>query len=360
MKQLTEKHISFIKKSLEKILLNEFGSGYKSKVLDKPGRFNFACPICGDSLKDERKKRGNLYLNTGMFHCYNDGCPSKHLDIISFLKYFNIVVDDLDDLIFILDFINENKEIIQTKDPSDILSYGVFKTLSELSIYREELKKVVGFQEISQKHKKIWWYLNKRLLINKKENFLYYEPFEQLCFLNLYKDKIIGYQVRNFKSTAKDKYVSYNIEKIYKDYFNKDISNIQEIQKINTLSLYFGIFDVDFTKPFTIFEGPSDSFLWPKNKVALAGVEKDSNMFDDNPNARYFLDNDKAGRSIMEEKLQKKKTVFLWRKFIEDYKIKDNIKDFNDLIVWCYSNNKNAISELKNYWSNHPLDIYYV
>jgi hypothetical protein len=83
-------------------------------------------------------------------------------------------------------------------------------------------------------------------------------------------------------------------------------------------------------------------------------------MFDDNPNVRYFFDNDRVGKGIMEEKLGKKNTVFLWKKFIDDYNIKEFIKDFNDLVVWCYNNNKSAIKELKNYWSNHPLDIYYV
>ena len=37
-------------------------------------KLSFACPICGDSEKKVSKKRGNLYLDTGAYKCFNDGC----------------------------------------------------------------------------------------------------------------------------------------------------------------------------------------------------------------------------------------------------------------------------------------------
>ena len=37
-------------------------------------KLNFACPYCGDSERDPNKKRGNLYLSTQTYKCFNDGC----------------------------------------------------------------------------------------------------------------------------------------------------------------------------------------------------------------------------------------------------------------------------------------------
>ena len=47
----------------------------KQKIEEHSSRkLNFACPICGDSEKKVSKKRGNLYLDTGAYKCFNDGC----------------------------------------------------------------------------------------------------------------------------------------------------------------------------------------------------------------------------------------------------------------------------------------------
>lgn len=46
----------------------------------KPGRYNFRCPICGDSAKDKYKTRGWIFAKDGKtkFHCFNDdSCGSS-------------------------------------------------------------------------------------------------------------------------------------------------------------------------------------------------------------------------------------------------------------------------------------------
>ena len=38
---------------------------------------------------------------------------------------------------------------------------------------------------------------------------------------------------------------------------------------------------VDLSRNFTIFEGPTDALLFPNNSIALSGINKNSDMFDD-------------------------------------------------------------------------------
>jgi len=43
------------------------------------GRYTFSCPICGDSEKDRKKARGNIYLKGGnlRYHCFNCSTSSS-------------------------------------------------------------------------------------------------------------------------------------------------------------------------------------------------------------------------------------------------------------------------------------------
>ena len=59
----------------------------------------------------------------------------------------------------------------------------------------------------------------------------------------------------------------------------------------------------------------------------------------------------------MEAKLKNKKTVFMWEKLVRDYKIKEKIKDVNDLLIYCYKNKNDAIRNLDKYYTSCPLDI---
>jgi predicted RNA-binding Zn-ribbon protein involved in translation (DUF1610 family) len=51
-----------------------------------PKRLNFACPYCGDSEKVRTKKRGNVWLNTLIYRCYNCG---EEGNFTKMCKYIN-------------------------------------------------------------------------------------------------------------------------------------------------------------------------------------------------------------------------------------------------------------------------------
>ena len=75
-----------IKDKIQVILNRSFKERYRQKIDFYSNRWNFACPCCGDSSTDIRKKRGNLFLDSLSYHCYNCG---EHMGINSFLNRFD-------------------------------------------------------------------------------------------------------------------------------------------------------------------------------------------------------------------------------------------------------------------------------
>lgn len=60
---LSYEYIQFLNQKVLELLPSGF-----SRVGDK---LNFRCPLCGDSHKDPRKRRGWFYLRTGSYYCFN-------------------------------------------------------------------------------------------------------------------------------------------------------------------------------------------------------------------------------------------------------------------------------------------------
>ena len=133
-----------------------------------------------------------------------------------------------------------------------------------------------------------------------------------------------------------------------------------EIQKLNDISTLFGVLNMDFTRPVTVFEGPIDA-KFINNSLALCTVGRNVDQFADIPTIRYMFDNDKSGKNAMRELLKQGKEVFLWEKFINENELKEYpVKDLNDLILICYQNKKDAYKYINNYFSSNSLDGFYV
>jgi hypothetical protein len=76
-----------------------------------------------------------------------------------------------------------------------------------------------------------------------------------------------------------------------------------------------------------------------------------------------MFDNDLAGNRVMESKLKKRKSVFMWNKLHKDFKLQPRkvemkeIKDLNDLIEYCWKTKNEAIKKIDEYYTNNPLDL---
>ena len=359
---------SYIKGMLQKILNKEFSNKQKRKINDYHDRLNLACPYCGDSHRNIYAKRGNLYFNRLFYVCFN--CDKK-TTLDKLCKDFNEQIDPdkklemiehLDSVMTYSDYENDFLEaqfddLINLSDIEDVIS----KNLTPISdfqpikvnggVYKYLINRGIG----PELHKNIYqgkfW---------KNED----ESEWIIAMLNRRGDKILGMQIRNLKSGRRRMFKIYNYENLL-EWVNigKDVED-QDMSKMviyNKLSYYFNILNVDFSRKVTVFEGYLDSLFFP-NSIGLVGVNTDFRFLENNGfDVQYFFDNDEAGFSKSEEKINEGFPTFLWMKLFEDIVDKKNPEDpyklYNRIIK---VKDINKLAELvPNPYSKLKLDEYF-
>ena len=139
------------------------------------------------------------------------------------------------------------------------------------------------------------------------------------------------------------------VTKLYKEF--GDEKEIPE--EIESISLLFGITQLNFNLPITLFEGPFDSFLF-RNSVASAGANKE---FPIEIPLRYWFDSDETGIKKAVQYIERGEYVFLWEKLKRDIDLPYKRKwDLNDLLLYLKNNGIKA-PMFDNYFSNDPLDL---
>jgi hypothetical protein len=142
------------------VLRKEF-SDFPSKqsVSKSLNRLNICCPYCGDS-KNHRKKRGNFYLDTLTYKCYNGGC-GIFKDSISFFKDFGIYESlsggEKREIIQILD---ENKNKRNNAYGKIDFSFFVDNDFDSILIDRNEFCSKLGLIDVDKS--KIIVYIKRR------------------------------------------------------------------------------------------------------------------------------------------------------------------------------------------------------
>lgn len=344
-----------IKSLCKQVVVKEHKHGSKTMIKDMPGRISMACPYCGDSTKDEKMKRGNLYWDTLQYHCFNCG---QHANAYTFLKDHGIKLNS-DDTIEIIDYVEEHK--IESRQ-TEVLQYGAYSTIIEISPNKQELRDKLGFKDV-EIGEPAWFYLRNRMLHNKLEYFMYSPKDKRLYILNLGpNEKVIGMQSRALVKTKSSKYLTYDVLKI-KEWLGHEI-NVDEnlTESITKISTLFGILQVDMNRPVTVFEGPLDR-LFMRNSLALASVSRDTTELDEIPTIRYMFDNDKPGKNKMMQKMKRGKSVFTWEKFLNNTKMdkySNRIKDLNDLVMVAFEVKNDCLKKIEDYFSTSPLDAYYI
>jgi hypothetical protein len=348
--------IEKIEQVVSEILVREFTDSHgKQNVFRCGNRLNFSCPYCGDS-HDPRKKRGNFYLDTLAYKCYNGGC-GVFKDLISFFKdfgaYNRLSNDDKNEVKSIIDESKSKRRTIYGKVD---ISYFFENDINDVLIDRKYFMDFLKLQEISGS--KIQRYIQKRS--QKIDSRFAWDPkYEKLYLFNLTPDdKIIGLQVRNMESTkGSSKYLTYKLSGIYEKILKvEDQSLIEKSKSVDPISHVFGIGFLDFGSDVTVFEGPMDSWLW-YNSVGLCSVE---NRFPfELENIRFWYDWDRAGNEKSVELLSKGQKVFNWGKFLEENDITKNRKwDLNDLVIHLRTTGK-KIKRFEGYFTNDALDLGY-
>ncbi len=344
-----EELVAEIMPKLQTILNERFPNNpQKQKIKVYPDRLNFAAPCCGDSAKDNSKKRGNIILSGPFqmtYKCHNCGT------MMSLYNFFKRYGQDLS--LSAIDYFVSHKADASSHNVlnSDASSNYIYDTelINSYAIDREYFKSKFNLEETNIPNA-AYFYLVKRKQYDFTK-FLYQSKYKLLFLLNLTKEgNIVGLQVSHLsKSWKGPKYKTYKLSKIYSDILKED----KEVPvEIDSLSMIFNIFSIDYTKPVTVVEGPMDSFLI-QNCIATCGASKNINfMFE----MRYLFDDDVTGRKHAIEKLDEGYAVFMWDKLKQDLELPHREKwDINDLVIYC-SENKIKIPRLDKYYSNDNLD----
>lgn len=341
-------------RDLLKIVLSErFSADPRRWEIEKDrsgSRLVFCCPYCGDS-KDPKKKRGNLYLDTLHYKCYNGGC-GRYNTLVGFLKDYgvlnNLPYDEVRAMVDAAKRAEKERKIRGTMD------FFVLENYKEALIERQAFKAKLRLKECDEEIKAT---LAARHQV-VDERYLWNPWKKKLYILNLTADRnyIIGMQVRDYSGQkGVPKYTTYKLSTIWETFFRtKDEIILRKAKEIDPISTIFGFSTVDFSRVITAFEGPLDSWLCP-NSIALCSV---NNPFPfDVETRRWLLDGDKPGRSKMRELIQAGETVFLWEKFLRDHSFPQREKwDLNDVVNYVLEKGI-KIDKLDNYFSSDKWDI---
>jgi len=351
-KTLSGLSVDRVKGIVSSALLKFFGNdSQRLKVYQGGNRLNFCCPYCGDS-KDAKKKRGNLYLDTLTYKCYNGGCGVfKNLN--QFTRDFEIQSMLSSDEISEIAQISRDSTI--RKKIRNSLDYFFVENYKDILVEREDLKDKLGLMELKGTYGEKWL-LERNHIPDSK--FLWDPSRKNLYLLNLSGDetKVLGLQIRPVaKKNSGSKYYTYKLSGIYKNLLKIiDSEIILKAEEVDPISSVFGFSTVDLDSMITTFEGPLDAWLCP-NAIALCSI---NNPFPfDVTNKRWMLDGDSIGRQKAREFLEKGEQVFLWGRFIKDCDLPERSKwDLNDVVNYVRSTGK-KIKRLDNFFSSDKWDI---
>ena len=333
-------------------LLKFFGNDpQRLKIYQGGNRLNFCCPYCGDS-KDAKKKRGNLYLDTLTYKCYNGGCAVfKNLN--QFTRDFEINDMLSSDEIAEIAEISRNSTI--RKKIRNSLDYFFSENYKDILVGREEFKHALNLLEVKGTYGEKWLLERNHL---PDEKFLWDPKRRNIYLLNLSGDetKILGLQIRPIvKKNSGSKYYTYKLSGIYKNLLKETNPEIiLKAEEVDPVSSVFGFSTVDLDSMITTFEGPLDAWLCP-NSIALCSI---NNPFPfDVTNKRWLLDGDVIGRQKAREFLEAGEQVFLWGRFLKECELPERTKwDLNDVVDYVRATGK-KIKRLDNYFSSDKWDI---
>jgi hypothetical protein len=352
------------------------GDPIRQEINDSDGeKLNFACPYCGDSAHDPNKKRGHLYLASGTYKCYNDGC-SVWVPLDRFVSNFAIKYG--------LEVPNFSKK----PEFKPKLSPKKKGFLIEFLINREVGRKLLDFGELVSRFSLkpckdadagslVAQFVETRGIdrLQSFEQSCYYDSRQDKIYifnLDLRSGKVLGFALRKLDDAAPGpKYNIKNYSELKKNGLVRGMED-EFISEIDQLNNYFNILNVDFTRKVTITEGQIDS-MFVDNCIATTGVTKSKALLHSlvtKKNSRILFDNDKAGKGQTIELLKKGYSVFLWNKAIyalrrdypESMAAIRKIKDVNDLFKFLSTKDPGMDFSKFNgfidrYFSDSPFDL---
>lgn len=341
-------------------------------------KLNFACPICGDSQKKVSKKRGNLYLDTKHYKCFNDGCMA-YMSLAEFVAKMS-----REHGIMLPSFLLEEsyEPVVKVKKTENQLIRFITSDTSQLVtltdvINRFSLKRLDQVPETSA----AFQYIKHRnlTLIQDYGDCLYTDSQDNKVFIFNFdrrSGKLLGFAIRSLDPNSDRKYIIKSYSDLREIFSQMGLSG-QLIEDANFLNNYFNILNIDFSRPIRMTEGQFDS-MFVRNAIATSGASKARSIFADlgaKSATQVIFDRDKAGKTQMMNFIKQGYSVFLWNKAIADLKRKYNqkadlielteVKDINDLFNFIQARDpENSLDSfndwLDGYFSDSIFDMAYL
>ena len=371
----TEELVVFIESVLKRKFPNVYEKQRVNQYSDR--KINFACPICGDSDKKVSKKRGNIFLDSSSYKCFNDGCMS-YMTLSEFIakmtREFGLSLPS-----FLLEteyrptkYERPDNQLIRflTSDTSqliripDIANRFSLKRLDQVSKESETFKYIEG--------------RGIHLIPDYGDTFYCDSSDNKVYIFNLDKrsGKIIGFAIRNLDPNAENKYIIKTYSDIKMMFSQHDLSS-SLLQDANYLNNYYNILNLDYSKPISMTEGQIDS-IFIDNCIATTGVSKATSLLQDlgqKVSIRIVFDRDTAGKTQMTSLIKQGYQIFLWNKAIQTLKKKyfsreefieiDKIKDINNLFSFLRLKDQTLTfsqfnSWINGYFSESVFDLFYL
>lgn len=339
-------------------------------------KLNFACPVCGDSQKKIGKKRGNLYLDTKHYKCFNDGCMA-YMSLAEFVskmsRRFSVLMPT---------FILEEDTTVKIKRVDNQLVRFLTSDTSKLIritdvINRFSLKRL----DLVNEESAALLFIKGRNLdrIPDFGDFLYTDATSSRVYIFNFdrkSGKILGLATRSLRADAERKYIIKSYTELSSMFVQKQIER-SLIEDANFLNNYFNILNIDFAKPILLAEGQFDSML-VENCIATSGVSKARSILSNlgsKSGTRIIFDRDKAGKTQMMTLIKQGYSIFLWNKAIDTIKKihtdqqslidLQQVKDINDLFSFMVNKDGSLTTHdfskfINGYFSETVLDMVYL
>lgn len=301
-----------------------------SKV--KIGReIHVRCPICGDSKKNSRKKRGYFYLESCSFHCFNCGVSMSGMKLLE-----AIAGQDFED-------IRQEYYRIKMKNGGNLSS--------QIDVGLDQNNQLSGLAYLNSLHTVVKPEWRNPLTEAATE---YLENRKVLCapylkgkLYSVFDKKQQEYILIPWKINGVDAYYQIN------DFEHHDSLGRKYIFPAKKDKLVYGLDNIDLSFPYIIcFEGVYDSLFIP-NAVAIGGKSL-TKLQHDIISKRYpshqivlSYDNDEAGMLAMAKQIKQHPAEFKYFKWF-NYGTKE--KDINDFILKkndvSYFSDRNTVEKM--------------
>jgi hypothetical protein len=341
-------------------------------------KLNFACPVCGDSEKKVSKKRGNLYLDTGAYKCFNDGCMA-YMPMGEFVarmsKQHGIMLPSF----FLDEEFVPNKQVKRTENQlvrfitsdtsalikiTDVINRFSLKRLDDVSEDSEAFKYIKG-RDLDQIEDYGDW-----LYTDSNDNKIYIFNFD------IRSGRLLGFAIRSLDPESDRKYIIKSYTDLSQIFSQGGLAK-DLIEDANFLNNYFNILNVDFTQPIIMTEGQFDSLLI-RNCIATSGASKARSILSSlgaKGATKVLFDRDKAGKTEMMNFIKQGYSVFLWNKAMGDLKRMFSsqedliamlrIKDVNDIFSYIRARDPEYTLDdfndwIMDYFSETVFDMAYL